>query len=490
MAGIRIEGDASGNVAEVTSAKQLKIVPETNPSGNPGNVGAMTMHSLNDNGQVSGTPRVSSPETSSDYRLRVGMDLMLDTEVFNYAAQNTSKHSYTAVTMANALSGGFLNINSAGITTLNTATRFFTQRMFVLPGQQTSLYAETLAALSAAPATNTTIDFGLFICGAGAPMAPTDGAYFRITNAGVYGVVNYNGTETGSAIFSFTPVVNRVYQFLVTVTNRNVEFWIDDVLYGEISTPVGQSQPFQSQSLPYAIRHSIGGTAAGSALSLKVAAYSVALGDSSASKDFETALCKSGQGAAQGQSGGTMGTTANYVNSADPAAAAALSNTTALVTGLGGQYRFNAGVTAVTDGIVTSFQVPAGTVAVPGRSLIVTGINLSAVNMGAAVATTASTIAWSLAFGHTAVSLATAETGSFVSGTAKAPRRVPLGFMTWPVGAGVGQGPQNGDIYIPFTSPIVVNPGEFIASVAKFIMGTATASQVIWGHVTIVGYFE
>ena len=48
--------------------------------------------------------------------------------------------------------------------------------------------------------------------------------------------------------------------------------------------------------------------------------------------------------------------------------------------------------------------------------------------------------------------------------------------------------PQNGDLYMSFDSPICVQPGEFIASVAKFIVGTATASQVIWCHVTFVGY--
>ena len=33
---------------------------------------------------------------------------------------------------------------------------------------------------------------------------------------------------------------------------------------------------------------------------------------------------------------------------------------------------------------------------------------------------------------------------------------------------------------MPFASPIVVNPGEFIASVAKFLQGTATASQTVY----------
>ena len=107
--------------------------------------------------------------------------------------------------------------------------------------------------------------------------------------------------------------------------------------------------------------------------------------------------------------------------------------------------------------------------------MIVRGIKLDAVNTGAAVATSATTIQFSLAYGHTAVSLATAEAAA-----AKAPRRVALGYMTWAVGAAIGQGPQGGAITIDFgDAPIFVNPGEFIQLVGKFLVGTATASQTI-----------
>jgi hypothetical protein len=39
-----------------------------------------------------------------------------------------------------------------------------------------------------------------------------------------------------------------------------------------------------------------------------------------------------------------------------------------------------------------------------------------------------------------------------------------------------------------FAAPIPVYPGEFVATVAKFIVGTATGSQVIWAHVTFDAY--
>jgi hypothetical protein len=97
------------------------------------------------------------------------------------------------------------------------------------------------------------------------------------------------------------------------------------------------------------------------------------------------------------------------------------------------------------------------------------------VDLGAAVATTATTIQFSLAFGHTAVSLATAE-----AATAKAPRRIALGVATWPIGAAIGAQPQGGRISVDLgDAPIFVNPGEFVQLVGKFLAGTATASQVI-----------
>jgi hypothetical protein len=182
-------------------------------------------------------------------------------------------------------------------------------------------------------------------------------------------------------------------------------------------------------------------------------------------------------GSYQGLSGGTMGTLATYPNSTNPTAAAPSNTalTANLPGGLGGQGAVTAAAAAATDGIWGSYQVPAGTANVQGRRLCLRGVRLSAVNTGAAVATTATALQFSLAFGHTGVSLATTEAAA-----AKAPRRVSLGFMTWPVGAAIGAGPQNGDIWVDFgDAPIFVNPGEFIALVGKFLVGTATASQTI-----------
>jgi hypothetical protein len=95
---------------------------------------------------------------------------------------------------------------------------------------------------------------------------------------------------------------------------------------------------------------------------------------------------------------------------------------------------------------------------------------------------------YSLAYGHTAVSMATAEGTSFgTNPTTKAPRRIGLGIETYAVGAAAGTLGQG--MFYQFDTPIVVAPGEFIAICAKNV-GTVTTVGVITWLVGYDGYFE
>ncbi len=468
-----IRGSTTGNGAEVDASNRLKVIL---PSGSvAADAAGVAFFSENDPGTITGERYIASPETDDDARLRVATDVVYDFETFNYTAQNTGKHNYRNTTMANSWSASGLTTNSGNIVTTTTGTLFSTYAEFPLVGQAV-LYFEFASAFTAAPTTNTIIDFGGFRASTSNPYTPSDGVYFRLTSAGLMGVLNSNGTETTTSVFDFTHTISRTYQFIIAVHERVVEFWIDGVLYAEIDTPVGQGQPFMSASLPVSIRHAITGGAAGAALSLIVKDYTVSLGGTG----IAVTASVMGQrvlGSYQGLSGGTMGSLATYVNSTNPTAAAPSNTalTANLPGGLGGQGAVTAAVAAATDGIWGSYQVPAGTANVQGRRLVLRGVRLSAVNLGAAVATTATTIQFSLAFGHTAVSLATAEAAA-----AKAPRRIALGIMTWPVGAAIGAQPQGGDLFVDLgDAPIFVNPGEFVQLVGKFLVGTATASQVI-----------
>jgi hypothetical protein len=471
IVGLQFEG-YSGIVADVdANRRQLVRLPDATT---PINVGAVRMFSENDPGTVTGTPYLASPETDDDSRLRVAHEAIFDSETFNYAAQNTGKFAYRNTTMAITWSAAGLTTNSGNIVTTTTGVGFTTYAEFPIIGAS-HLYGEFTASFTATPNTNSIVDVGLFRAATSNPYAPSDGVYFRLTAAGLNAVINFNGTETVQ-LLDFTYTLNQKYQFIITLYERETEFWIDGVLYVSIPTPAGQGQPCMSASLPFSLRHAIVGGAGGAALSFVLNDYTVSLGG----PNIALTASIMGQriyGSYQGLSGGTMGSLATLPNSTNPTAA--VPTNTALVAnlpaGLGGQGAVTAQAAAATDLIFASYQVPAGTVNVQGRRLVIRGVIVDAVNIGAAVATTATTIKFQLAAGHTAVSLATAEAAA-----AKAPRREALGYMTWLVGAAIGEGPKNGPIKVDFgDAPVFVSPGEFVALVGRFVVGTATGSQVI-----------
>jgi hypothetical protein len=442
-------------------------------------IGFVKMGSENDDGVGLGVdPQIYSPETDLDYRLRVGLDIMLEDETFCATAQNTGKFQYHNTTMTNTFTTTGIQSNSGNITTTTTGVSFRTYASYPCLGTTTTA-VDIEMAFSAWNVANTIIDFGLGFNATTNPYAPTDGVYLRVNAGGIQGVVNSNGTESTTSPFTFTPTLNKKYQFIIYIHHRVAEFWINDGettrLYGVIETPSGQGQPHASGALPLFTRHVITGGAASAICNSTLSNWNVRVGGSNFSRsmgEFGNAV----HGSYQGLTGGTMGSLATYVNSTNPTAAAPanISLTANLPGGLGGQGAVTAAAASATDGIWSSYQVPAGGVNQPPRRLRINGIQISAVNLGAAVATTATTIQFSLAFGHTAVTLVGSD-----SATAKAPRRLPLGIMTWPVGAAIGQMPQTGDIYVPLSNPVYVNPSEFVALVGKFLVGTATASQVI-----------
>jgi hypothetical protein len=483
-----IIGALSGTGADVNASRQLKVVQETDAAANAGNVGCVRQFSENDAGSVTGVPRIVSGEADIDYRQRVSQDLLLDDHIFNYTAQDTGKHLSAAGTIASTWTVGNFTTNS-GNTAAPAAGSFAgiaTYAAFPNNGTQT-LSADVTAAFSAQPQTNTFIEFGF----AGASYvpsatAPTDGVFARLSSAGLFLVSVNAGTETPQAVplsggtGKWVYTEDKKYQYILYMGGVVAQLWVNDgtgaVLLANIPLPSAQGRIASGQGMRFFFNQRVAGGAAGGAIQGKLGAYNVRLGGSNLTSTISTQGNRI-FGSYQGASGGTMGSLATYVNSTNPTAAAPSNTalTANLPGGLGGQGAVIAAVAAATDGIWSSYQVPAATVSIPGRRLVLRGVRLDAVNLGAAVATTATTIQFSIACGHTAVSLATAE-----GAASKAPRRIALGFMTWAVGAAIGAGPQAGPVFLDLgDAPLFVNPGEHLALVGKFLVGTATASQVI-----------
>ncbi len=474
---VKIQGN-TGTIAQVDADNQLLVQPTQVIE----KAGFALMASENDAGEVTGTRYVLSPETSEDFRLRVGMDSVFFNEQFPGAALNSAIWTAPVTTATLTVAGGAANLNAGLSTASGAVARLTTYRSFPLFGTFPAA-AEMLVQFAQLPVTNNICEWG-FVLSTGTA-APTDGAFFRLNATAEFrAVVNFNGAESQSAPLDFAALVgnNKVTHFIVVLGEDTARFWIDDILVATIVRPVGQSAMTASNNLPLSFR--IYNTAATSAAQvMKVGLASVNLGDMEDGKFWHHMAAGWGANAAQGQTGGTMGSTALYTNSLAPGAGAAATNTTAaLGSGLGGQFALLPTLAANTDGIISSYQVPLGTAALPGKSLYITGVRIQGI-VSTILAGGPILGIWSLAFGHTSVSLVTAE-----AATTKASRRIPLGIQTFPATAAVGVQADR-DINVRFEVPVVVQPGEFIQTVLKNI-GTVTTTGVITFLVAFDGYWE
>jgi hypothetical protein len=453
-------------------------------------VGAIRTFSENDAGDETGTPFLLSPETTSDYRLRSVLDTNLDSEVFCYANQNTGKHSYAATTLTMALTGNALVTNSGNITTINTASFFRTQQYFELCGSQNSTYVTFDSALSAALATNTTIDYGMFLQSGTSPYAPTDGCYFRISSAGFQGVINFGGSETTTSVFAFTHVINQVYTFTIAANTDKVEFWIDDILYATLDTQVSNGTPFSSQALPMQIRHAIGATAAGAALSLRTFSYAVQVNDQTNLPFQQIATMRGGSTQVQ-QGATTGGQLTTYALGAEPAAVTLTASTAPATNTLGGLFLLPVAITpAASDYPLFAWLNPAGTAAIPGKVFVCTSVIIGDLSVTTALTGGPLLLEWAVGYGSTASTLATTESTTFTAGgTTKIARKIPLGAQGLAATSAVG-------VVAPgfqrdfSAAPLPVNPGEYLHIILRIPGGTATSAGAPRGSVAVLGYFR
>lgn len=464
----------SGIVADVDADRQLLVKTNTDPA----KAGAAALYCVNDEGDVSGVRYLKSPEVSQDFRMRVGLDTVLFSDTFNSTAQNTGnwKHAFTTMTMTQ--SAGFLNVNAAGTSTVSGNFAYLQSwRYFPLLGTA-PLAVEFTGQFTAYPVANEIFQAGIGVATGAAD--PVDGVWFELTSAGLYGVQRYNsGVATKTALVAdvATLPLNTNAKYVAVIGEREIEWWIDDVLYAESDIPNANGQPFMSTALPVFLQKYNSGTVGSSPnMIVKVGDVSVTLMDLNANLTWANQMASCGLGM-QGLNGGTMGSPqVQWANTALPTAAAATNTTAALGAFLGGLFLMNAPATSATDVIIASYQNPIGGVNQTPRTMKLRGVKVDCVNSVAAVATTASVFAVAVAWGGTALSLATAETGSFVNNTAKARRIQPIGVISFPVGAAIGA--QASGIQFDFEAPLVINPGEYVQIVAKILLGTATATEV------------
>lgn len=491
-------GSSTPGKANVDAGYNLQVaLPDATT---PARVGGVRMFGENDTGDVTGVVELRSGEIDEDYRARVALDFVYDEEDFAYTAQNTGKHSYANTTMTNTWAAGQVTTNATSITTTTTGTVFQTYAFFPVAASQ-GLSISVPVGFSAQPQANTFIEFGTIIPGA-ATVAPTDGVFFRLNSAGLQGIASFNGSETSTGVFplaagagTWVYVNSKRYNFTVDYFGTHADFWVDDgsdggtFKLGSIALPSGLSRLAMSAALPFAFKHRITGGAAGGVIQATFGAYTVrTLG-----ANIATTASTHGNrvmGSYQGLSGGTMGSLARVGtittgNEANVTAAVPTTTTAALGSGLGGTFWETVSLAVNTDGIIMSYQVPAGTVNVQGRRLVLRGMYLTSYVQTVIVG--GPYIAeWFLAFGHTAVSLATTE-----SATTKAPRRIPMPFTQLVTAAqAVSTVVSQAENFIDFgDAPVFVNPGEFVQLCTRHI-GTVGTSGTVAHRVTPVFGWE
>lgn len=442
----------------------------------PAYMGGVRAFSENDPGTVTGTPSLKSPETSLDFRQRVGMDTILFSETFNATAQNISNWTYTFTTMTATQSAGFLNINAAGTSTVSgNCSRLQTWRYFALLGTA-PISVEFVAQFDRTPIANEVFHMGLGVAVSAAE--PVDGCYFEYTSAGLYGALRYNSGVATKVLLDAAPqTVNTNKKFVIVVGKRDVEFWVDDILCGVLHPPAAQGSPYLCAALPVFIQKYNNGVVGSSPnMIAKVADVVVTLMDIASSMSWANQMASCGLGSQQ-LNGGTAGhPQIQWANAALPTAAAATNTTAALGAFLGGLFQMNAPAAGTTDLIVSSYLNPLGSVNQTPRTIKLRGIKIDCINLGAAVATTPTTFAVAVAWGGNTLSLASTESASFATATTKGRRIQPLGVISFPLAAAIGD--VSDTLQFDFEAPLVINPGEYIQVVAKPIVGTATASEV------------
>lgn len=471
---VELKSGDSVDLQHVDANKAARIALQNDSANN----GILAITGRSDAGGFTGTVLDIDPEVDNDFRLRVSMDKLDGQEPWAGTTLNSRKWSSNVTTMTTAVSGGYLRLNAAASVAANGVARVTSYQTFPI-AQSFPLALDVPIQVAAASIgiANTLLELGFFI--ASGTAAPTDGVFLRINAAGEMRLIaSYGGSETPSDAIVYAPVLvpNADAQMLLVVSSSEASLWLDDELIVSLAQPASTPTFTQSQQLPVSFRIVNSAVAPASATQLLIGPMTVSTGGMGNGQTYTDALCMAGGGGYQTQSGNaTPGQTANWVNSTEPVNATP-TNLVAGYTTFGGQWSIAAPAGAVTDLCLFGFQVPAAVAGAVNRNLLIRGIRITTMNLGAAVATTPTILRWAVAVGSTAVSLATVE-----GAATRAPARCALGMQSFPIGAAIGT-PAN-DIGVNFVAPLVAEPGTFVQVILRVPVGTATASQVLSGSV-------
>ena len=491
MAGFRIEGNTSGNVAEVNSSGEMKVA-------------LASAKLVSDVGAGGSVTSLSYPYASPDKRLSVGIDTLLFSDEFTGTVQNTAIWKYVTSTATVGFAGtGWVVINTGNSAGSTNYTYLESYRTFSYINKASLLFETTVMLIDAAlPASGLNYYIGLATPAAtsgGAattPGIPADGVFFHINSNGIEGKYASNGVTEGTVnVVTSGDLQQDVRYSLRAIFNYNkVQFFVNDILKGELNVASGLPQTGLNTAPPFMIAHYNSSAVGGTVARLKVANVGIYLLDAETSKPWSHIMAGQGLIATQIQNNGTLtgGATSLYGNTGLPTAVT-LTNTTnavgnaqgSFVTGsLGGFFRV-LGTSLVNNqnNVLCAYLNPNRATNVTPVMLYVTGVKVqAAVSTVLAGGANAVLMNYAVGYGSTGVSIATTE-----GATTKAPRFIPIGFATFANNAAVGVTSEAA--YMPFVTPLVVNPGEYFHVILRNI-GSAPTSGELCFTVAIDGYYE
>jgi hypothetical protein len=501
--GLPIKGGVSNILADVNANHELEIAPAALAL----DAGFVTIAASADEGLgiAGGVKTRREVDITEDYRLRIGQDSILFQEGFPGTALNAQVWAAPVATSTVVVAGGFVTLNNGG--SLIAAQGAMLRSYKTLPIFTTfPLFVEMLANITNLTFNNATAEWGANNIGVAPGTPGVDGAFFRLTAAGLSCVLANNASEIAEITIAAQKltdnqvVLTNTNHYLIAINDDMVTYWINDVKYVSIPRPSVGASATHSQQVPLFARQINTSTNTLNPLKLNIALITASMGDMNMDKPWSHRKTAMGDMACQLFTGQTVGKTTAW-NSwtalpAQQTSAGTADIGTAGTVGLGGIQRWGNGagtlaLSADTAYIVFKFQIPVLATAAPvtpAKSLVLTGLKISAMTRGAAGPANVGSFLWSMMVGQFQANPATADN---VATPAKVARPVVLGIQNLVTTAPIGT-PFTPDIQLDFSNaPYHYNPGEiWELCCTPLIAYTIAANQEIILVVTPFGYWE
>ena len=499
--GIKLQGgNNSTNLTSVTALNQLRV---TTPLEGVC-AGFIQASTEVDDGSELGSRTTIALEGSDDYRLRVGIDQTVFNTTFEGTVLQTPIWFQSLSVMTTGVVNGFLTLN-AGLSVAAASVAYVrTYRTFPVFGTYPT-YVDMWVRESLVDSTNNISEWGLIYTITSAAQQLTDAICFRRTSGGQLRAAIVNNTidvKEQAINTENVPARNGIGKYdstqsnhyLIVIMNDTVRFWINDTLVAEMQCPSAQAYFSSASSLPVGFRI-LNLAATSTARQISIGYVNVGLGDQNTNKPWSHVLTGGGQGSYQTQVGSAVGPTVtrSAVGSVGHpnSATARIAGSWAAQSGpnlnsLGGLWTSPAMSTLTSDADypIFSYLNPIGTVALPGKTLYVTGIRVGETNV-----TVGATGGGGMLLSYIAMPEAsTSSTGIIDAATSTSGKSIVLGGQGFPTGEAVGTMKPGFDISFP--SPIVIPASKYLHIVVR-PFGTITANTlVVTGSVAVNGYFE